>query len=552
MLSIFAIALLATPQDALRPIDPSSSIVPLNLPVASKAQDGAFLGVGLLPGNGGVSSVVPGSAADDAGLEVGDVILSIGDRQVASGSEVSEAIRAHSVGDSVAIVFRRGDERIERDVVLGSRADAPRLVELDLEDVTDDESDLLTELGYLFDPDLLDQLIDVGYADAPRRAEPKADEPGFMGVSIGAAENGVAIVDVNAGGPAERAGLRRGDVVVSVDGTSVDSVDGLVELLGGTRSGQRVELVINGEGGTRVVDLELGSRATSTPRVVEWSDERFSDPAVDPDGMERERRERDQLDMGAVDDVRREFAQRVSEMRRRHAEEEAELREEYAETLEAMGVRPERLERLRLPQMGGLQRIEGSGDGPRSIRIGMPGLLQGGPFDDGSDNANEFQRQLRQRIAEGLPRGLQLDPNMGGGLRVLIDEDFDLDRFPGLGATPRGAAPQGLGGGSRMQQGEQQQIEIRVLPDGRRIEKIRRGVMGPDGNWNWTEEEIERPAGQDQQQDEFFFAPRGRSGAGSAQGHGASTDIAREIEALRRQLEQLERRNERLVERLGN
>ncbi|MCL2525629.1 MAG: trypsin-like peptidase domain-containing protein [Coriobacteriia bacterium] len=87
----------------------------------------AFLGIGSqtitpevaqafgLPIDRGVviNSVVGGSPADVAGLQVGDYILRIGNHQVASSEDVFSAIRSHRVGDRVEVeVYRSGENRV--------------------------------------------------------------------------------------------------------------------------------------------------------------------------------------------------------------------------------------------------------------------------------------------------------------------------------------------------------------------------------------------------------------------------------------------------------
>jgi S1-C subfamily serine protease len=55
---------------------------------------------------------------------------------------------------------------------------------------------------------------------------------------------GVLVMDVEAGGPAQRAGVRPGDVVVRLDGAPVRGVDDLVRLLTGARAGSGVALTV--------------------------------------------------------------------------------------------------------------------------------------------------------------------------------------------------------------------------------------------------------------------------------------------------------------------
>ena len=58
-----------------------------------------------------------------------------------------------------------------------------------------------------------------------------------------AADGGVRVTSVEADGPADRAGLLTGDVVVSFDGSRVADVDDLVRLLADAAPGRRVALV---------------------------------------------------------------------------------------------------------------------------------------------------------------------------------------------------------------------------------------------------------------------------------------------------------------------
>jgi putative serine protease PepD len=67
-----------------------------------------------------VVSVEPDSAAENAGLEVGDVVVAVGDRPITSSTELTAAVRSEAPGATVELTVRRdGDERTV-EVTLGS------------------------------------------------------------------------------------------------------------------------------------------------------------------------------------------------------------------------------------------------------------------------------------------------------------------------------------------------------------------------------------------------------------------------------------------------
>jgi putative serine protease PepD len=82
----------------------------------------------------------------------------------------------------------------------------------------------------------------------------------YLGVSIGSASNGVSIGTVRTGTPAERAGLKAGDVVTAIDGTKVGSPSSLESLIAAKRPGDKVTLTILRNGSTRTITVALGTR----------------------------------------------------------------------------------------------------------------------------------------------------------------------------------------------------------------------------------------------------------------------------------------------------
>jgi S1-C subfamily serine protease len=70
-----------------------------------------------------VLSVTGNSAAEGAGLEIGDVIVEIDGQPVANPTEVGQAVAAHQPGDEIEIVFERDGERQTATAVLTTRAD---------------------------------------------------------------------------------------------------------------------------------------------------------------------------------------------------------------------------------------------------------------------------------------------------------------------------------------------------------------------------------------------------------------------------------------------
>ena len=170
-----------------------------------------------------VSSVDKNGPAAKAGLEAGDVILGIDGQPVDISGELPAVIAGKRPGETVRLQVWRAKAARDIDVRVGSFGEE-RLA----------------------------------------AADPQVGERGRLGVSVrpmtpdeqrSRAVSGGVLVE-QAGGAAARAGIRSGDVIVSVNGEAVGHPDKLRELIG--KSGKRVAILIERGNSRLFVPVELG------------------------------------------------------------------------------------------------------------------------------------------------------------------------------------------------------------------------------------------------------------------------------------------------------
>ncbi len=68
-----------------------------------------------------ITSVDPGSPADTVGLQANDIIVHFGDAEITSTADLIRALWRHEVGDRVDVVYWRGTEQKQTQVILGQR-----------------------------------------------------------------------------------------------------------------------------------------------------------------------------------------------------------------------------------------------------------------------------------------------------------------------------------------------------------------------------------------------------------------------------------------------
>jgi putative serine protease PepD len=73
----------------------------------------------------GIADVEDGSAADEAGLEEGDVVVKVDDRPITDASSLVATIRGHRPDDTVTLTVVRDDEQVEVQATLDSDEGEP-------------------------------------------------------------------------------------------------------------------------------------------------------------------------------------------------------------------------------------------------------------------------------------------------------------------------------------------------------------------------------------------------------------------------------------------
>jgi len=71
-------------------------------------------------------------------------------------------------------------------------------------------------------------------------------------------EKGALVADVTAGGPAEKAGIKRGDVIISFNGKQIHEMNDLPFIVGSTPVGAKVDVDVIRNGQKKTFNVKLG------------------------------------------------------------------------------------------------------------------------------------------------------------------------------------------------------------------------------------------------------------------------------------------------------
>lgn len=180
-----------------------------------------FLGVviGEKAGKPVIDVIAPDSPAEAAGLKEGDVVLKLNGEAVSSAAAVRDTLRGKLAGDVLTFAVSRGGSPREATATLKP-------------------------------------------ASKPLPNTPPARA--VLGVTLdGAGPNGGAKMgEVTAGGPGEKAGLKKGDVITKIDGTSISGEGGFREYVGNKAPGDRLGLIV--ERGEEKLELKAVLAAEET------------------------------------------------------------------------------------------------------------------------------------------------------------------------------------------------------------------------------------------------------------------------------------------------
>ncbi|MEQ1828578.1 MAG: PDZ domain-containing protein, partial [Pirellula sp.] len=186
----------------------------------------AFLGIVGANQNGKpvVVQILPKSPAEKAGFKVGDQIVSMGDDTIADFDQTLEILRKKKVGEKVSTKVRRGDETLNIDAELTARPGTNQGGQSQLAGV-------------------------------------------WLGVTGEDRDNKIVITNVTANAPADKAGVKEGDVITHLEDKPTGNYLSLISQIRTKSAGDKVKLTLSR--GTENLDVTIalemrpGSQSTA-------------------------------------------------------------------------------------------------------------------------------------------------------------------------------------------------------------------------------------------------------------------------------------------------
>lgn len=213
-----------------------------------KSSNKAFLGVLTAKGDKGaiIKNVINESSAKKAGLEEGDIITKFGSKDITSPGDLRDAVSAYEPGNEVSVTYlRSGNEKITQ-IKLG-KAPNNGPVTYNMDSLRNSMNRFNNGRG--------------GYGfGMPRLPE---DHYNFfnrqphLGLKIEDTKDnqGAKVLEVQKDSPAEKAGIKAGDVITEMNGQKINNVDEVKSHL--QQSDNKVDYKMKARRGDAEIDFDV-------------------------------------------------------------------------------------------------------------------------------------------------------------------------------------------------------------------------------------------------------------------------------------------------------
>jgi len=174
-----------------------------------------------------VAAVEAGSPAEKTGIARGDIVLTVNGTAVNTPRAIRQALDGKKAGDSLTVKFRHGDAEKTATLALGALNGRPWI------------GLILVPSGFGTGMGMGGDFRNPGSEDFPT------------------AGPGALVASVIADSPADKAGLKQGDLILSVDGTALDAAHALGDLITAKKVGDVVTLSVISGGQSPAKDVAV-------------------------------------------------------------------------------------------------------------------------------------------------------------------------------------------------------------------------------------------------------------------------------------------------------
>jgi S1-C subfamily serine protease len=203
-----------------------------------------------------ITEVISATPADNAGLEVGDIILAVDGQEVNADNNLADLIQGYQPGDTVRLEVQKAGASgpVDIEVTLGENPNTPGHAYLGI--TYNYRSQQPEQMPFFQLPEQ-----DPGDGANPFGQLPGGGPP--FGQTLPSLPEGISqavlVSEVISGTSADQAGLRAGDLITAVDGQAVSEAEALVEIIQSQEPGDSLELTVYRAGqSSSTIEVTLG------------------------------------------------------------------------------------------------------------------------------------------------------------------------------------------------------------------------------------------------------------------------------------------------------